>query len=76
MRWRLSAGSCLEGNHAVSLYISPQAWVLDRFGENFDGTTKCLPKLALKSNQPDEIHLGGRVELGGKVYALSASASP
>ena len=68
MWWRLSAGSCLEGNHTVSLYIGPQAWVLDRLGKNFDGTTKRLSKPALKSDQPNEIHFGRRVELGGEVH--------
>src|SRR5271163_3336783 len=68
MWWRLSAGSCLEGNEAVSLYIGPQAWVLDRFGENFDGTTERLSDAALKSNQPNEIHLGRRVELDHEVH--------
>jgi hypothetical protein len=55
---RMSAGSCLEDNDAVSLHIGPQARVLDRFGKNFDGTTERLPDKAFKSNQPNEIHLG------------------
>ncbi len=63
MWWRLAAGSCLEGNDKVSLYVRPKAWVLDWCRKNFDGTTKRLTDPTLKCNQSDKIHLGRWVEL-------------
>ena len=62
---RQSAGSCLEGNPSVSLDIGPQARVLDRFGEDFDGSAEGLRKSAFQPDQSDQVHAGGGIELGG-----------
>lgn len=66
--WRLSVGSCLEGNNAISLYIGSQAWVFDWFGQNFDGTAESLSDAAFERNQSNEIHLGRWVEFGREVH--------
>ena len=78
MWWRLSAGSCLEGNPAVPLYVGPQPWVLDRLGEDFDRTTKSLTDSALKSDHADKIHLGSWIELNCEIniaFSFSITAS-
>jgi hypothetical protein len=67
MWWRLSAGSCLEGNPAVSFYVRPKPWILDRLREDLDRTPEGVADSALKRDHTDQVHLGGRIELNGEV---------
>jgi hypothetical protein len=68
MWWRLSSGACLEDNDAISLNIRPQAPALNRLGEDFGGPTERLPNTPFKSNKPNKIHLGRRVEFGQQIH--------
>jgi hypothetical protein len=67
MSVKLSAGSCLEGTPTVSLYVGPQARLLDRLGQEVDLAAKQFGQTPLQGTKRKKPYTGLRIQLGGKV---------